>query len=214
MDIICNKCNKSYDIKYFRKRKNGYTVKDCKSCEKDYSKNYRKNNKDSVNESNRKYRSKNIEVIRKKEKQYRLANIEKIRQQSKDRYHNTYKHDIKMKLIHNARNRINKFITGKNKSSLYIIGCSVETLVEWIEYQFCSEMNWDNYGLYWNIDHLEPCSKFNFDNSNEIEKCFNWKNLRPMKVSDNCSKNNKIPSIKEKFIQELTIYSYQKQLKF
>ena len=36
------------------------------------------------------------------------------------------------------------------------------------------------YGSIWCIDHCLPIASFSILDENEIEKCFNWINLRPM----------------------------------
>jgi hypothetical protein len=54
------------------------------------------------------------------------------------------------------------------------------------------DMNWDNYGTYWNIDHLIPVNTFNIIDPNEALKAFNWKNTWAMKCSENFSKNDTI----------------------
>jgi len=55
-------------------------------------------------------------------------------------------------------------------------------------------MSWDNYGNYWHIDHVKPIDSFNFSEENEeneeIDKCFNWKNTRPLEKKKNLNKRN------------------------
>lgn len=49
-------------------------------------------------------------------------------------------------------------------------------------------MNWNNYGTYWNIDHIEPCCSFDLTIKENQQKCFNYKNCRPLLVSENAAK--------------------------
>ena len=42
----------------------------------------------------------------------------------------------------------------KNDTTMNYIGCNIQYLREWFEYNFTKEMNWDNYGSYWSIDHI------------------------------------------------------------
>lgn len=53
-------------------------------------------------------------------------------------------------------------------------------------------MNFENYGSYWHIDHVIPCSKFNFSNEEDIMFCCCWTNLQPLEAKLNLSKNDKI----------------------
>ena len=53
-------------------------------------------------------------------------------------------------------------------------------------------MTVENYGSVWQIDHCLPIVSFNLLNENDMKKCFNWVNLRPMYSTENNSKNAKI----------------------
>ena len=52
-------------------------------------------------------------------------------------------------------------------------------------------MNWDNYGSYWELDHVKPCSLFNFTIKNERLECLHWMNTRPLEKRKNLHKRNK-----------------------
>lgn len=51
-------------------------------------------------------------------------------------------------------------------------------------------MSWDNYGEYWEIDHIIPKSQFDFTSYNDIgfQICWSLMNLRPLTVSENRSR--------------------------
>jgi hypothetical protein len=51
-------------------------------------------------------------------------------------------------------------------------------------------MSWKNRGTYWHIDHIKPCSSFDLTNQEEIYKCYNWRNLRPLEKTENIIKSN------------------------
>ena len=68
-------------------------------------------------------------------------------------------------------------------------------------------MHWDNYGTYWHMDHVTPCDSFDATNEDQLKKCFNWKNLRPLKGSENISKSAKI-IIKDILNQEIKVHYY------
>lgn len=80
----------------------------------------------------------------------------------------------------------------KNERSMKYIGCTSSFLKEWLESQFTEEMTHENYGSYWHIDHVKPCSSFDLSKEDEIAECFNWRNLQPLKGEENLSKSNKI----------------------
>jgi len=90
----------------------------------------------------------------------------------------------------------------KNDSTMNYIGCNIQYLREWFEYNFTDEMNWDNYGSFWSIDHIIPVCKFDLTVEDQKLKCWNWSNLMPVTVKFNSSKkeidSNQVNYILEK----------------
>lgn len=92
------------------------------------------------------------------------------------------------------RTRVYLVLKGSLKSAptLKLIGCSVEQLKSHLESQFTREMNWNNYGRLWHIDHKEPCSSFDLSNPSEQRRCFHYSNLQPLSAKENWSKHARI----------------------
>src|SRR6185295_19126880 len=62
--------------------------------------------------------------------------------------------------IHAAlRLRLRKLLDGRHKygSTMHLVGCTGIFLRQWMEARWTKQMNWDNYGEYWVIDHIVPC---------------------------------------------------------
>jgi len=116
------------------------------------------------------------------------------------------KKDINYKLTTNLRNRIKKFFKGEISSSKYT-DCSIDTFKDWISFQFEHDMNFENYGKLWHLDHVIPCSLFNFNNENEKYYCFNWSNYRPLYKHKNLSRQNKL-TYKDILLHDIKIKSY------
>ena len=76
-----------------------------------------------------------------------------------------------------------------------IIGCSRQFFKHWVEFQLYGEMTLENYGKVWHIDHSLPVCSFNLSIENEMRKCCNWKNLRPMYSKDNLETGKKFNEI-------------------
>ena len=55
-------------------------------------------------------------------------------------------------------------------------------------------MSWDNYGSAWHIDHIRPCSSFDFSDPEQQKKCFHFSNLQPLWDEINTVKSNRILS--------------------
>jgi len=172
---ICPNCKicKSRDS-YYSLKQGGQLSTYCKECE--LSK-YNRGNK-SVQETKQKWRKNNPEKIKKYNLKY---------------HHEVRKHNINYVIIQNVRSRIHNALNcKKDLHTIKYLGCSVEYFKKWFEFQFSSVMSWDNYGSYWEIDHVKPCASFDLTNKNSQLECFNWKNCSPLKIELNRSKKDKI----------------------
>ena len=92
---------------------------------------------------------------------------------------------IKKSLAARLRN-----VLTKNDTTMNYVGCNIQYLREWFEYNFTKEMKWDNYGSYWSIDHIRPVCKFDLTDENEKLKCWNWTNMMPVPIIFNSSKKS------------------------
>ena len=179
LDIMkkCNKCNLDKKKIFFRKNRG-----ECKECEKQYGREYNKKNY----YIRKKWVENNKDKMKELQKNWSKNNREHINKKTNERY----KNDILYKLQKNQRRILNTNIN-KIKNTEEYVG-KLSNIKKWIEYNFDQNMNWENYGIYWHIDHVLPISNFNLENSKDIEVCFNWKNLSPLNAKKNMIKNNKI----------------------
>lgn len=67
-----------------------------------------------------------------------------------------------------------------------LLGCSVSFLKKWLERQFKSWMNWDNYGTKWHIDHVMPLARFDLTQPRQQYIAFHYTNLQPLSAKLNC----------------------------
>ncbi|MEK6884935.1 MAG: hypothetical protein AABY22_35215 [Nanoarchaeota archaeon] len=186
----CKSCEKKYKIEY--KKKNPNAFKKWQEKNPDYDKqritteerklkikDYCEKNKEKRNEYNRNYKKKNRKLVSEYAKEY-----------CKKRK----KTDINFRLLCNLRNRIRYAIIGniKSNSTISLLGCSPEEVKNYLQKKFKTEMNWLNYGSYWEIDHIVPCSFFNLSLEEQQRKCFHYTNLQPLTVHENRVKQDKI----------------------
>ena len=216
MDIkkICCKCKIELDIIHFGKlnsSRDGYRY-DCKNCRKNYRENnkdiiknkqheYYNNNKIELLQKNKNYRVNKSIIINNQRKEYRNRPEikEHIKKKNKDylpirkeKIKNLRKTSLNFRLSEILRSKIHKMIKGNKTSYQEIIGCDLITLKKWIEFRFDENMNWNNLGIYWQIDHILPINSFNFNNENEKNICFHWTNLQPLKSDINRNKSDKL----------------------
>lgn len=84
------------------------------------------------------------------------------------------------KLVNTFRDKIRRATKLNRKSSLDILGCSISEFKAHIESQFLPEMNWDNWGVVWELDHIIGCAKFDMGDEQQIKSCFNFTNYQPL----------------------------------
>ena len=71
---------------------------------------------------------------------------------------------------------------------------SLDDLASHLEKQFDEHMTWDNYGSFWQLDHIFPCAKLPFDSFEHpnFRKLWALANLRPLRADLNNSKGARL----------------------
>lgn len=196
----CNCCKLDKEVIEFYKLKNrgeglsGYSA-NCIPCQKiknnKYQTEYRKENenKDYI----KKWREDNKEDIKLKKSIYYKKNKEKIVEKVTTYQKDRIKKDPLYKLIRGIRALIlqslkNRF-TEKSKKTQDILGCSFEEFKIYLESMFDENMNWENQGTYWHMDHIIPISSAN--TKEEVYKLNHYTNFQPLYWRDNLIKGNR-----------------------
>tara|TARA_R110000782_G_scaffold6934_1_gene23555 strand:+ start:100 stop:726 length:627 start_codon:yes stop_codon:yes gene_type:complete len=203
----CSKCKLEFPLTEFskdRSRKDGYKY-NCKSCARsiqtasrnkkpDYYKNkskiYFDQNREYFYQKTKEWNSKNPEKVKKWQREWREKNPKYANEWQKNERKNNPQYRIKF----NLRERMRKALKGnwKQGKTVELLGLSILEYKEYLSKQFDENMTWDNYGVYWEIDHIKPCSSFDLTNLEEQKECFIFTNTQPMIISDNRRKSNKI----------------------
>jgi hypothetical protein len=94
------------------------------------------------------------------------------------------------RLANHLRGRMRKALKRFTKCgrTYEIIGCSPAQIKLHLESQWSPEMNWENYGTYWQVDHIIPCARFDLSKPEEQRRCFHYTNLQPLTAKDNHAK--------------------------
>jgi len=197
----CKGCVKQYyenNKDHIREQKKQYQQNN-----KEKRKQYLENNKEHFKEYRKQYRENNREKMREYRKQYRENNREKMREyyENNRERRNTYqrqrrKNDPEFRLRHNISRAFHHFLKGNKEkpTSEYLKDCGYtrKELVKHLEDQFDQNMNWDNYGSYWHVDHIIPQSVFDYKSEQHLKWCWSLENLRPLGAIENILKADKI----------------------
>jgi len=157
------------------------------------AKDYREKNGDKLNDYSRKYREENKESIKEQRKEYYEKNKEEIIRKNYEYIKNKRETDTLFKLKHNIGSLIRVSFNRKNikkaMKTTEILGCSIKEFREYLENQFDKNMNWENHGTYWELDHIKPISLAITEE--EIYELNHYTNFQPLYWEDNLSKSNK-----------------------
>lgn len=200
---VCNVCQIEKDIKEFAKHKNKPSYR-CKKCLSEYNKTYYQKNQEKLKQQTQKFRDENPEYMKlweiknnKHRKEYRKKYKKEHKNAINKHERERRKKDHAYRVKKNLRRRVNEVITKSNKkcdSTLKLLGCSLETFLQYMRGQFTEGMSWDNYGK-WHIDHIIPCASFDLTDPEQQRKCFHYTNLQPLWAEDNMKKGSKVPDI-------------------
>jgi len=196
-EIVCDKCELNFSINNYRKYSENKFGKTCKKCLNELDKTRKKNLRQKRSETffvkcekcQEEKALKNFAKLKKFYKKkicvscYPKFLTEQKTEWCKNEHNTNMNYRIKKSLAARLRN-----VLVKNDSTMNYIGCNIQYLREWFEYNFTIEMNWDNYASYWSIDHIIPTFKFDLTLEDEKFKCCNWSNLMPVTIKYNSSK--------------------------
>ena len=126
-------------------------------------------------------------------KLYRDEYYKNNKDKFKDNYKKNREKNPSFKIAHNTRVRINCALKNGSKSisTEKLLGCTFKEYKVYLENLFDSNMNWDNYGVYWEIDHIKQCSTFNLELLENQKLCFHFTNTQPLSKIDNQRKSKK-----------------------
>lgn len=111
---------------------------------------------------------------------YYATNKKYFSDYAKERYNTNPQHKLAVQMRNRFNELLKKQTTKKNNSVMKYLGCGLDEYKLYIESKFEEEMNWDNQGDVWELDHIKPCDSFDFSKEEEIFKCFNFKNVEPL----------------------------------
>lgn len=180
----CSKCGSEKplnDINFakYKNKKGEYKYRtECRECSKAMCREYKAKNKGKISEYNKTYKANHKETTREYNQKY---------------FQTRRQIDPIYCIKANNRSRISNLLRGiKEQSSAKLLSCEYEFFIKWLEYQFDSNMNLENYGSYWHLDHVKPCASFNLTDNDEQMQCFHWTNYRPCEGKENIKKSDTV----------------------
>lgn len=209
---VCITCSQAKSIDAFSKRGDS-TRNECKACRCAREKTRRQENLDEYRLKDKRYYEQARETVLLRNMQYRQEHADDIKAQKKQYYAdhkeqardwaqaNKERRNQRLRerrrldrifaAVNSLRVRLSEVLKSSKETTFRaVVACTKQDLVHWLESQFTSGMEWDNYGDVWQIDHVIPLS---FDEAYDMKCCLsNWTNLRPLEKKANLEKSDKI----------------------
>jgi len=194
MEKVCNKCSVLKSINEFYNRKNEFDGKHryCKVCMKLKNDEWYNNSKHLRKEYYENYRKLNKKYFNEYCYNHYHTKKELYRNWERNKLKTDFSFRIKKSIIALIYFHLNKNNEYKNHHTVEYLGCTIEEYKSYLEKLFTQEMTWENYGTYWEIDHIKPIDSFNLSDPKELFECFHYTNTQPMFWKDNRIKSNKI----------------------
>lgn len=195
----CNVCHKEKELTEFYKRGSGVESL-CKLCKKTYYTDNKKNvlkkkkkryvkNRDTVLTKMKAYYMLNADHKKQYQKEYARNNREVINKNLKKKYLNDPLFKMKSIIRKLIRGSLKRQSVNKIEASVKILGCSYDEFKLYLENQFTSDMNWNNQGSYWELDHKIPISWAKTEQ--EVYELNHYTNFQPLSGIDNRAKGNR-----------------------
>ena len=161
-------------------------------CRQVIVKAWREKNVERLKQFGKEYRATHREERRAYNRQWRAKNKDYWRSYQNERLHT----DLNYRLHNYISAAIRKGIRKNRRSTLDLLGYSIDDLRQHLESLFQPGMSWQNYGTAWHIDHVIPKSWFELETADgideyELKACWSLRNLQPMNAAENLQKKDR-----------------------
>ena len=194
----CNKCGEVKTLEFFSPRATARDGRraDCKACCAAHKARKTAENPQKNRDAQKKWRDANKEENAERNRKWRRDNPDyEADRRANDPLYRLRK-DVSCSVFKALRARGER----KGGRTFEHLPYTPHQLKEHLESQFEDWMTWDNWGMIggveksWNIDHIYPHSKFQYESveDEEFKMCWSLKNLRPLEATENVSKKDNI----------------------
>lgn len=184
--------NKAHRFKYQKEYLKSHPEKAKQMSKRKYWKHREKNLA-----ANQEWRQNNLAYAKEADRQYTLRNRKRITEHQCIYMAARRRSDPVFALTQNCRGRVwsalMKYKLTKSKRTFELIGCTPQFMRDFLEAQFVRGMTWENYGTFWEIDHIIPLASFDLADTEAQERAFHYSNCRPLEKLENCLKQDSMP---------------------
>lgn len=148
-------------------------------------------NRGRIRAQQKAYRAENIEKCRALNREWSRTRGTEIRRENgvlpREEWHRIVARDPIQKIWRKRLyNRTNWTLHSKGKWYIgNLVGCPGPQFRRHLEVQFTEGMSWENYGVFWEIDHFRPLASFDLSDPAQYRRCAHYSNTRPITVNRN-----------------------------
>ena len=195
----CKKCNVEKSLDNFWNKSNEPDGKHryCITCQKESGKSYYHTSGRKESDYYKTYRDQNKEYFNQYCHTHYHTKKELYRAWEKNRYYTDPAYRIKKVTGARIHEALKTYQTLKRNRTIEYLGCTMEEYTQYLENKFTPDMSWDNYGEYWEIDHIKPIDAFDLNHEEQLYEAFNYTNTQPLKKEENREKSNRYLSQNE-----------------
>lgn len=184
-------------------KKKYYDANKKKICR--YKRQWSHENKVKLSDYYKKHYDANKDKYSDRQRNYRKRHKRKVAESARQYVAGKRREDTAYKLATTLRNRLRDALRGKSKtgSAVRDMGCTGQEACDYLESLFDEHMTWDNWGTYWEVDHIYPLAAANLEDRIEFLAVVNWRNLQPLEKFENRSKGDTVTSEAQKLFDDL-----------
>jgi hypothetical protein len=190
----CKRCNLNKPLTDYYTKKDNKDGKHiyCKACLKPETDQWYQTSKYSRSDYYKIYREKNKEYYNQYCHNHYHTKKELYREWERNRYNTDTPFKIKKVTSARISEALKTYQTLKRDRTIEYLGCNMEEYTQYLEQKFTNNMNWENHGKYWEIDHILPIDSFDLNIEENLYKCFHYLNTQPLEKTKNREKSNKV----------------------
>lgn len=142
----------------------------------------------------KKWAKQNPEKVAKVHKHWYEGNKERVRKTQRayesSRYDKDPNYMIRKRLRSRLYDALRRRKAGGKKagSAVKDLGCTIESLISYLEAKFAPEMSWDNHGTSWELDHVKPLVDFDLTERKQFLEACHYTNLQPLWIEEHLAK--------------------------
>jgi hypothetical protein len=146
-----------------------------------YSKQFKIDNPDKINQYRHRQRTKASKDEMKKQRDKELRQKPEYKQKRSQYLKRKYRNNVQHQLRKKFEAKLNYLLAKDDViDAVTVIGCTIPEYKAYLENRFIAHMSWGNYGSVWEIARVIPFKECDLSKPEEAALCFHYTNSAPL----------------------------------